>query len=377
MSEDCLHLNVLTPAASQRDRLPVLVWFHGGGLDILSGNMARYNTPDLAQAGAVVVTISHRLNAFGYLAHPWLNAESPHKSSGHYGNLDLIAALQWVQENIAAFGGDPQRVTIFGQSGGGRKVNFMMASPIVPSGLFQRAISMSSSINTIAKEQAEKNGAALIEALGVKSLAELRAKPWREIVAAAAKTRFSGQLVEDGWALTEPVTQSFADGDQKDVPFMIGMVLTEDAGHFNVPVRLLPTIKQRRSPVYAYAFTAVPAGWRKDGVTGWHAIDMAYLFGSAKENFENAKPEYFRAYAQTQGAKNKDPGLTTADLKFAQRFQQIWVQFAATANPSLPRVLDWPAYRAETDRYVELDVPLAVKSGYSKLQHKPAPGARE
>jgi para-nitrobenzyl esterase len=229
---------------------------------------------------------------------------------------------------------------------------------------------------TIARSVAEKNGSELIEALGVKDLAELRAKPWRDIVAAAAKTRFSAQMVEDGWALTEPVTQSFAEGDQKDVPYMIGMVATEDAGHFNVPVQLLPTVKQRSAPLFAYTFMAVPAGWRKDGVTGWHAIDLAYLFGDAQQNFGAAKPEYFRAYAQAQGAKSKDPGMTAADIKFAADLQKIWHAFAATGNPSVPGLVSWPAYQAGTDQYVELDLPLAVKAGYSKLQHRPAAGAR-
>jgi para-nitrobenzyl esterase len=368
MGEDCLQLNVLTPVRSGTARLPVLVWFHGGGLETLSGNMRRYNTPDLPATGAVVVTVSHRLGVLGYLAHPWLSAESTDGSSGNYGQLDLIAALEWVQRNIAAFGGDPQRVTIFGQSGGGRKVNFLMVSPIVRDGLFQRAVSISGSIGSATRADAEKSGRALTDALGVKDLAELRATPWQKLVEAATRTRYSAQLVENGTSLLEPIPKSFQAGKQKDVPFMIGMVGTEDAGHFNVPVQLVPTIQRRSAPVYAYVFRAVPSGWRSAGVTGWHAIDLGYLFASLDESFVDVKREYFQAYPGRQGAKNLDPGISAADRELAARMKNIWVQFAATGNPSLSGVVDWTAYDAERESYLELDLPLAVKPGFSKLK---------
>jgi para-nitrobenzyl esterase len=367
MGEDCLYLNVLTPTRSATARLPVLVWLHGGGLDTLSGNMRRYNTPELPATGAVVVTVSHRLGVLGYLAHPWLSAESPDGASGNYGQLDILAALQWVQRNVAAFGGDPGRVTIFGQSGGGRKVNFLMVSPIVPDGLFHRAVSLSGSIGSVSKADAEKSGRALTDALGLKDVAELRATPWQKLVQAAAETRYSAQFVENGVSLRGPIPKSFEAGTQKDVPYMIGMVGTEDAGHFGMPVQLVPAIRPRTAPVYAYVFRAVPAGWRSAGVTGWHAIDLGYLFASLDESFGNVKPEYFRAYPERQGAKSPDPGISAADRELAERMKKIWVQFAATGNPSLPGVVDWRPYDAERESYLDLDLPLAVKSGFSKL----------
>jgi len=366
MSEDCLYLNVLTPAKNDTDNLPVMVWFHGGGLDILSGNQARYNSPDLPQEGVVLVTISHRLGPFGFLSHPWLSEESPNKVSGNYGALDLIAALKWVQRNITAFGGDPGRVTIFGQSGGGRKVNFMMASPL-SKGLFHRAICMSGSIHSITREASEKNGIALANELGVKSLVEFRDLPWREIMAAAAKVRWSGNFVEDGWSLLEPITKSFREGDQKDVPYMMGMVATEGAGAFQRPVEVLPTMKQHSSPVYAYLFTAVPEGWRNQGVVGWHAIDVAYLFAPLEASFVEANPAYLQSYVARQGAKNLDPGITEADRQLSLNMKKIWAQFAATGNPSIEGVVDWPPYKPDTDYYLQIDLPLEVKAGFSKL----------
>jgi para-nitrobenzyl esterase len=138
-SEDSLYLNVLTPAKKKDERLPVLVWFHGGGYSIGSANMPPYYSPSLAQHGAVLVGVNHRLGLIGLLALPALSKESPNGVSGNYSFLDLIAALQWVQTNVAAFGGDPNDVTLFGESGGGGKADALVASPMAK-GLFHRAI---------------------------------------------------------------------------------------------------------------------------------------------------------------------------------------------------------------------------------------------
>ena len=140
MSEDCLYLNVWTPAAPGTSaRLPVMVWIHGGGFVVGSGAEPRYDGARLAARGVVVVTLNHRLNALGFLAHPELTAESDHRGSGAYGFLDLVAALEWVKRNIAAFGGDPDQVTIAGESAGSHAVSALMASPLAK-GLFARAI---------------------------------------------------------------------------------------------------------------------------------------------------------------------------------------------------------------------------------------------
>ena len=141
VSEDCLYLNIWTPAKAD-GHLPVMVWIHGGGYTNGSASMPLYWGDRLAQRGVIVVTVAYRLGPLGFLAHPDLSAQSPHKSSGNYGLLDQIAALKWIQKNIAAFGGDPQRVTIAGQSSGGMSVSMLMASPLAK-GLFHRAIGQS------------------------------------------------------------------------------------------------------------------------------------------------------------------------------------------------------------------------------------------
>src|SRR6478736_2775821 len=159
LSEDCLYLNIWTPSKSAKDRLPVMVWIHGGGFTRGFSGTSSYNGEVLARKGAVIVTINYRLGIFGFFAHPQLSAESGHPASGNYALLDQIAALQWVQKNIAAFGGDTSRVTIFGESAGSWAVNALMASPLAK-GLFQRAIGESgglfSPMKTLA--EAEKEG---------------------------------------------------------------------------------------------------------------------------------------------------------------------------------------------------------------------------
>ena len=191
LSEDCLTLNVWTKAEPQSsERLPVMVWIHGGGFAVGSGSEPRYDGTRLAARGIVVVTLNHRLNALGFLAHPELTAESEHRASGNYGMLDLVAALEWVGRNIFAFGGDPEKVTIAGESAGSEAVSALMASPLAK-GLFARAIGESGAMfatpsrSPTPLDKAEADGLAFMRKVGAKTLAELRAAPADAILAAA------------------------------------------------------------------------------------------------------------------------------------------------------------------------------------------------
>ena len=237
ISEDCLYLNIWTPAApGDGARLPAMVWIHGGGSSVGSGAEPRYDGARLAARGILVVTLNHRLNALGFLAHPELTAESGHRASGNYGLLDLVAALQWVKRNIAAFGGDPDKITIAGESAGSESVSALMASPLAK-GLFARAIGESSALfasplralPTLA--QAEAAGLDLMRKLGAKTLAELRALPGEAILAAAPGLGF--RPIADGWFLPRAPDDIFAAGEQSDVPLMAGW--TKDEG-FNFPL---------------------------------------------------------------------------------------------------------------------------------------------
>ena len=195
--EDCLYLNVWTPAKSKEETLPVMVWIHGGGFQIGSNSLPLYNCEKLAQKGVVVVSINYRLNYFGQFAHPWLREESEHKASGNYSLMDQIQALKWIQKNIRQFGGDPNRVTLFGESAGSRSVTLLVASPLAK-GLFQRGICESGAIRDVSTPRAvrEKQGVKIVEQLGAASLKALRALPWDDFKRAGA---FDSNPMVDGW----------------------------------------------------------------------------------------------------------------------------------------------------------------------------------
>jgi para-nitrobenzyl esterase len=224
VSEDCLYLNVWTPARSSAERLPVLVYFYGGGFIAGDGSEYRYDGESLAKRGLVTVTVNYRLGVFGFLSHPDLTKESAHHSSGNYGLLDQHAALVWVQQNIAAFGGDPGRVTIAGESAGSMSVCAQVASPL-SKGLFTGAIGESGAIlgnlEPVALADGEKAGVAFASRLGNKSLSDLRAMSADELLAAAGREeRF--HTVIDGYFLPEAPEAIFAAGKEMHVPVLAG-----------------------------------------------------------------------------------------------------------------------------------------------------------
>jgi para-nitrobenzyl esterase len=227
MSEDCLYLNVWTEAASPSERRPVIVWFHGGALTI--GDGSRNDGEMLARKGAVVITCNYRIGAFGFFAHPELTAESDRKASGNYGLMDVFAVLRWVQQNITAFGGDPARVTLMGQSAGGRLVRAAVASS-EGKGLFNRVISQSAPVRiermlTLTEaEQAGQNEAAKV---GPNSVAELRATSADVI---QQRMTPGGRLVIDGWYVKEDVSVTLAAGRQNRADLLIGS--NKDEGTF-------------------------------------------------------------------------------------------------------------------------------------------------
>ena len=181
MSEDCLYLNLWTAASSTAEKRPVMVWLHGGGFVEGSGSLPSFNGESLAKKGVVLVTINYRLGVFGFLAHPELTKESPFHASGNYGMLDQLQALRWVKANIQSFGGDPDNVTIFGQSAGASSVLNLCASPLAK-GYFRHAIVQSGGFTQASSRQAEEeSGLSFAKRVGVNSIAELRAKPAAEI----------------------------------------------------------------------------------------------------------------------------------------------------------------------------------------------------
>jgi len=248
-SEDCLFVNVWTTATATA-RQPVLVWIHGGALTRGSGISDTRDGVPLARKGVVLVSLNYRLGPLGYLAHPELSAESPHSSSGNYGVLDQIAALQWVQQNIAAFGGDPANVTLIGQSAGSMSINNLQASPLAK-GLFKRIIGMSGATfrsgvaaqTTLA--DAEAQGVKLQEALKVTSLAGMRGFSSDKVVTAAQTGGVRGGQIVDGYFLPDTVDNIFSKGAQSDAAVLTGST-AKDIGT-TVPIRAARTLDEYKA----------------------------------------------------------------------------------------------------------------------------------
>ncbi len=226
MGEDCLYLNVWTPAKAANAKLPVLVYFFGGGFRAGDGSEPRYDGESLASKGIVTVTISYRLGVFGFMAHPELTKESPHHASGNYGLTDGNAALLWVQKSIAAFGGDPKKVTIAGESAGSYAVSAQMASPLSKN-LIAGAIGESGSVlgssAPVPLAKAEEQGAKFGESLGAKDLAALRAVPADKLLEAAGKQGVPNfPLTIDGYFFPESPMAIYSSGKQAHVPLLAG-----------------------------------------------------------------------------------------------------------------------------------------------------------
>jgi para-nitrobenzyl esterase len=244
VSEDCLYLNVWTPSRTSAQRLPVLVYFYGGGLMAGDGSELRYDGESMARKGIVVITVNYRLSVFGFFAHPELTKESPHHASGNYGLLDQNAALHWVQENIASFGGDPKKVTIAGESAGSFSVSAQMASPLSKN-LIAGAIGESGSLlgvqSTTTLAEAEQIGLQFASSLGANSIAALRALPAEKILEATAKPGFSRFPVNvDGYFLPKSPVQIYAAGEQARVPLLVGWN-SQESGYQGILEKDAPT----------------------------------------------------------------------------------------------------------------------------------------
>lgn len=235
VSEDCLYLNVWTPAQRNTKGLPVLVYFYGGGYVAGDASEPRYDGEAMAKQGIVVVSCNYRLGIFGFLAHPELSAESPHKSSGNYGLLDQVAALQWVQKNITAFGGDPKKVTIAGESAGSISVSYQMASPLaknlIAGAIGESGAGINPTLSPVTLAEAEKQGTDFAVKAGYPTLARLRALSTREVYEIYNESkRFGFPVVLDGYFLPKTIPQIFNAKQQAQVPLLLGWNSAEIPG---------------------------------------------------------------------------------------------------------------------------------------------------
>jgi len=395
-SEDCLYLNVVTPAREPDEKLPVMVWMHGGGYSMGCGNDRIWNNYRLPQYGVVVVTLNHRLGPIGLLAHSALSEESPMGVSGNYLFLDLIASLQWVRDNIAAFGGDPDNVTIFGESGGGAKVSIMMSSPLAK-GLFHRAICESGTAMAILLSKPlvniENSGKTLFEKLGIDSavdpLEQARAIPFIEIIKASQaiegpstptnRPAFVWDAAVDGWVLPESPENTFKSGSCNAVPLIVSANLGELTGPgplvmpYIIPayIEMLESVNKQGCNGYACIFDQVPAVWRNEGCVSVHSMELPYVFG----DWDNSTGWWTSVYmlAQQAGAKTANPGLSAIDRNVSEAMMGLWASFAKTGKPWARGVPDWLDYSVNTDQYLNVCDRCEIRTSFSKVVKQTSP----
>ncbi|GJG86479.1 carboxylic ester hydrolase [Gemmatimonadetes bacterium T265] len=372
VSEDCLYLNVATAGTAGPAR-PVMVWIHGGGFFAGFGGEERHNPTRLAQKGAVVVTLNYRLGVFGFLAHPALAGE-PGGFAGNYGLLDQIAALQWVRRNVARFGGDPARVTIFGESAGGMSVGALVASALAK-GLFERAILESGSgIGGVfaRRDSALAHGARVAAALGITgdgAAARLRALPVESLLAAGrADSRAHGGEGSptfwpdvDGRVLPLPVDSALAAGRANLVPSIVGSNRDEPPTIFGAPARSFARLLTARGvPAYVYQFTRAGEDSAARARGAYHSAEITFVFG---------RPRPILAAA----------GRAAYDSTLAETMSDYWVAFAATGDPNgaLPNASTgaraarprWPRYDAATDASLELGPEVAPRERVRRAEY--------
>lgn len=404
--EDCLYLNVWTAAKSTDEKRPVMVWIHGGGSTIGAASQPFYDGRHFAANGIVLVSINYRLGPFGFLAHPQLSAESPRGISGNYGTLDQIAALNWVQRNIARFGGDPDNVTIFGESAGAVSCGVLLVCPLAKR-LFHRTILQSGvpvGVRTRlcdGEKTAEATGERVFANMGVKDVAEARQKTPDELLGAIkAKVGLLDRgtkygPVIDGWVLPDYPLKLMDEGKFHNVPVMAGSNAHEatlfsqrasirgELGYkwiariafkkntdrvlavfppdhagspqktfeqvvtvmsFVSPARMLVRMVSRQQPdVYLYHFTRVSPLMERLGKGATHGIEIAYVFRHEGRVLGDAK-----------------------DKALAEKMHRVWIQFARTGNPNATGLPEWPRYDAETDQHLEFGDEVRVASGLYK-----------
>lgn len=402
-SEDCLYLNVWTPAKSPNEALPVLVYFYGGGFQAGDGSEYRYDGESMSKRGIVAVTINYRLGIFGFFAHPELTKESPHQSSGNYGLMDQHAALLWVQKNIASFGGDPKRVTIAGESAGSFSVSAQVASPL-SKGLFAGAIAESGSLlnstPTATLTIAESNGTKFATSINAASLANLRKIPADSLLKLSGRSHFPVDV--DGYFLPQSPNTIFHNGSQMHVPLLAGWNSAENDYHAilgndstslqNYKNALKKQYGNHADEVLALYPAANDAEVKQAATdlasddfivySTWKFIDMQsktggkpvynYIFGRVRQPVGGFKQPAMGAshsseieYALGNLSTNKAYTWTDDDFKVSNTMESYFANFIKTGNPNREGLPVWKSFNDAEQQAMWIDViskPIPIKN---------------
>jgi para-nitrobenzyl esterase len=390
-SEDCLYLNVWQPSeANDKILLPVLVYFYGGGYTAGDGSEYRYDGESMATKGILTITVNYRLGIFGFFSHPELTKESPHHASGNYGLLDQAAAVKWVQENIKAFGGDPKRITIAGESAGSTSVSAQMASPLsrnIIAGAIGESGSLLGTLSPVTLGKAEERGIEFQKAVGAGGLSALRAMTAEQIIDATKKsnTRFSVDV--DGYFFPKSPYAIFAAGEQAHVPLLAGWNAEEGNYRSIIGSDAQPTRESFEKGVqklYGAAADSIlsvyhPASDEEVKSVGndlasdrfiafstWKWTDMQIKTGGNKPvyryHYERARPGASAShsaeieYAMGNLSTNKAYNWTPDDHKVSATMQGFFVNFIKTGNPNGASLPEWPAANTAGTPVMHIDV---------------------
>jgi para-nitrobenzyl esterase len=346
VSEDCLYLNVWTPAESASDKLPVMLWIHGGGFGGGYGHEKEFDGEGFARKSVILVTINYRLGIFGFLAHPELSAESENKVSGNYGILDQIAALKWVRENIEAFGGNPENITIFGQSAGAKSVETLICSPLTKGAINKAIMQSGGGINAIESSMslsdAEKIGLEICSSFKVSSIQEMRKLPAEDIQKQIVHFRPSnvnaGPLFftpnTDGYVLPADTPKMIIEGKHHDIPYLLGYNLSETEGFKTMMPGVTAFAEKQaelgRKPAYVYCFDRKLPG---DDAGSFHSAELWYVFETLHRCW---RP------------------FEDVDRKLSNIMSAYWANFARFGNPNGDSLPLWEGFTCESPSIMQL-----------------------